>query len=112
MRTEQQRLRQHRIKLKPSKCGVFKREVCDLGRLVLAEGSKMDPADTTAVRALKEKRPRTVGEHQGLLLDCRPSLCPVGVGPWNGQAEGSQLNGKESERKVQRNTFTQANHMD
>ncbi|KAJ8356418.1 hypothetical protein SKAU_G00192120 [Synaphobranchus kaupii] len=62
VRTVLQRLRQHGIKLKPSKCEVFRREVRYLGRVVSAEGSKMDPADTLAVTTLKEKRLRTVGE--------------------------------------------------
>lgn len=56
------RLRQHGIKLKPSKCELFRQEVCYLGWIVSAEGSKLDPAGTIAVRALKEKRSYTVGE--------------------------------------------------
>lgn len=57
-----QRLRQYGIKLKPSKCELFRTEIRYLGRIVSAEGNKMDPADTAAIRTLKEKRPSTVGE--------------------------------------------------
>lgn len=62
-----QRLQQHGIKLKPSKCEIFKREVRYLGRIVSVDGGKMDPADTVAVRALKEKRPKTVGECRAVM---------------------------------------------
>lgn len=60
-----QHLRRHGIKLKPSKCEVFKWEVRYLGRIVSAEGSKIDPADT--VRSLVEKRPSTVGQLRAVL---------------------------------------------
>lgn len=61
------RLRDNGIKLKPQKCDLFKPEVRYHGRIVLAEGSKMDPADTAAVRALKNKQPGTVGELRAIL---------------------------------------------
>lgn len=46
---------------------MFRREVRYLGWVVLSEGSKIDPVDTIAVRALKDKQPTTVGElsHHG-----------------------------------------------
>lgn len=62
-----QRLRQHGIKLKPKKCELFKAEVRYLGRIVSAEGNRMDPADTDAVRALKHKHPVNVGELRAIL---------------------------------------------
>lgn len=61
------RLREYGLKLKPAKCEMFRREVRYLGWIVLSEGSKIDPVDTIAVRALKDKQPTTVGElsHHG-----------------------------------------------
>ena len=61
------RLREHGIKLKSRKCDLFKTEVRYLGRIVSADGSRMDPADTAAVRALKSKHPATVGEIRAIM---------------------------------------------
>ena len=62
LRTVLRRLRKHGIKLKPSKCHLFQREVRDLGRIVSQSGHTIDPKGTKAVTSLKESRPKTVGE--------------------------------------------------
>lgn len=46
---------------------MFRREVRYLGRVVSSEGSKIDPADTIAVRALKDKQPTAVGELRAIM---------------------------------------------
>lgn len=55
-----QHLKRYGIKLKP-------RGVRYLGRIVSAEGSKMDPADIAGIRAPKEKRPSTEGQSRIVL---------------------------------------------
>uniref|UniRef100_A0A8C4NM60 Gypsy retrotransposon integrase-like protein 1 n=1 Tax=Dicentrarchus labrax TaxID=13489 RepID=A0A8C4NM60_DICLA len=62
-----QALQHHGVKLKPEKCELFRKEVRYVGRLVSAEGVKMDPKDLEAVRALKNKTPQTVGDVRQLL---------------------------------------------
>ena len=56
------RLRKYRIKLKPSKCYLFQREVRYLGRIVSQNCHRIDPEGTKAVTSLKESRPKTVGK--------------------------------------------------
>ena len=60
-------LRQNGIKLRASKRNLFQRKIRYLGRIVSEEGFQIDPADTTAVKSLKEKTPFTVGEVHKLL---------------------------------------------
>lgn len=62
-----QRLRESGIRLKPSKCLFFRKEVKYLGRIVSAEGHKSDPADVEAVELLREKTPKTIGELRRVL---------------------------------------------
>ena len=62
-----QRLHQHDIKLKPSKCSFFKKQVKFLGRVVSDKGYIMDPDNIKAVTSLQERTPKTVGEVRHLL---------------------------------------------
>ena len=72
------RLRQEGIKLKPSKCKLFRREVCFLGRIVSKDGYRVDPSGITAVTSLAEKQPKTVGEVRQLMgfLSCYRRYIP------------------------------------
>lgn len=55
-------LQQHGVKLRPEKCELFKNEVRYVGKIVSAEGVKIDPRDLEAVRTLTSKTPKTVGD--------------------------------------------------
>ena len=66
VRTVLKRLKQHGIKLNPSKCNLFKKEVKYLGRILSGEGYKVDPADSVALEKFKEA-PKTVGDLRKLL---------------------------------------------
>ena len=60
-------LQRHGVKLRPTKCELFKPEVRYVGRLVSADGVRIDPKDIEAVLSLREKRPTTVGDLRKLL---------------------------------------------
>ncbi|KAI3375565.1 hypothetical protein L3Q82_003895 [Scortum barcoo] len=62
-----QALQKHGVKLRPEKCELFEKEVRYVGRLVSAEGVRVDPKDLEAVLALKSKTPQTVGDLRGVL---------------------------------------------
>ena len=62
-----QRLKEHGVKLKPKKCSLFKREVVFLGRVVSAEGYKLDPSAITPVFHLKETPPKTTRDVRKLM---------------------------------------------
>ncbi|KAJ8006164.1 hypothetical protein DPEC_G00125400 [Dallia pectoralis] len=62
-----QALERDGVKLKPEKCELYRKEIRYVGRLVSAEGVRMDPKDIEAVRALKDKTPQTVGDVRQLL---------------------------------------------
>ena len=61
------RFQAHGVKLRPNKCELFQSEVRYLGRLVSAEGHRLDPSDIAAVKSLSEKRPETIGDVRKLL---------------------------------------------
>lgn len=60
-------LQRHGVKLRPEKCELFCKEVRYVGRLVSAEGVRIDPKDLEAVESLKTKTPQTVGDIRRLL---------------------------------------------
>lgn len=60
-------LQRHGVKLRAAKCELFKKEVRYVGRLVSAEGVRIDPKDLEAIQALRSKTPSTVGEVRKLL---------------------------------------------
>ncbi|XP_061896494.1 uncharacterized protein LOC133645661 [Entelurus aequoreus] len=62
-----QALQRHGVKLKPEKCELFRKEVRYVGRLVSAEGVRVDPKDLEAVQALAQKTPQTVGDVRQLM---------------------------------------------
>ncbi len=57
----------HGVKLKPEKCEMFRSEVRYVGRLVSAEGVRVDPKDLEAVQSLMSRTPQTVGDVRRLL---------------------------------------------
>ena len=62
-----QALQRHGVKLKPEKCELFRKEVRYVGRLVSADGVRVDPKDLEAVRVLKYRAPKTVGDVRQVL---------------------------------------------
>ena len=62
-----QRLKMHGVKLKPSKCKLFHREVSFFGRVISKSGYRIDPKATEAVTKLKGSIPMTVGEVRRLV---------------------------------------------
>ena len=55
------------MKLKPRKFELFKQKVSFLGRVISQDGYRIDPKATSGVTAMKNLRPRTIGEVRRLL---------------------------------------------
>lgn len=62
-----QALQHHGVKLKPEKCELFRKEVRYVGRLVSADGVRMDPKDLEAVQMLRNRTPQTIGDIRQML---------------------------------------------
>ena len=67
LRVVLRRLRSCGVKLNPHKCKLFFKEVSYLGRVISKEGYKMDPKNVEPVLALKELRPKNLGEVRKLV---------------------------------------------
>ena len=61
------RVKEKGLKLKPSKCNFFQKEVKFLGRIVGEHGYRMDDGNLEAVRVLKDHTPKTVSDVRVLL---------------------------------------------
>ena len=72
LKAELRRLCENGVKLKPSKCNIFRREVNYLGRIVSETGCRPDPKAIQSVMSLKEKTPETLGNIRQMvgLLNC------------------------------------------
>ena len=62
-----QRLRKYGVKIKAKKCQLFRRQVCFSGRIVAADGYKLDPNNIKAVKGLVRWKPKTLGNVRRLL---------------------------------------------
>ena len=58
------RMRSFGMKLRPSKCELFKQEVKYLGKIISKDGYRPDPKDIVAVEALRNKKLKTVEVRQ------------------------------------------------
>ena len=70
LRTVLQRLKQSGVKLKTSKCQLFKKEVCFFGRIVSSKGFQVDPKKVQPVLELAKQKLQLVGnasKYMGML---------------------------------------------
>ena len=62
-----QRLKRHGIKVKASKCHLFRREILYLGRIISFAGYTADPKNIIAVSSKLKKKPSSIIELQSIL---------------------------------------------
>ena len=62
-----QKLKKFGIKIKASKCKLFRREISYLGRLISSGGYTADPKNVSAVSSKINKKPETISELRTLL---------------------------------------------
>ena len=61
-----QRLKKHGIKIKSSKCKIFKTKVSYLGWLMFAEGYTVDPKSVESIKSKIRKKPNKISEPRSL----------------------------------------------
>ena len=62
-----QRLKEYGIKIKPSKCKLFRTEVSYLGRLITSEGYTADPKNVAAISSKIKRPPENITELRSIL---------------------------------------------
>ena len=67
LRLTLQRLQQHGVKIKAKKCQLFKKEIRYLGRIVAADGYRLDPKNIQSVTELVKQNPKRLGEVRRLV---------------------------------------------
>ena len=63
-----QRLRKYVMKLKAKKYQLFRRQLRYLGRIVAADGYKLDPSSIRAARNLARQKPKILGDVRRLIV--------------------------------------------
>ena len=67
LRVTRQRLLKHGVKIKAKKCQFLKKDACYFGRIVAADGYRLDPKSIQLVTGLVKQKPKTLGEVRRLL---------------------------------------------
>ena len=62
-----QKLRKYDVKIKEKKCLLFRRQVRYFGRIVAADGYRLDPKNIRAVKDMVRQKPKTLGDVRRIL---------------------------------------------